>query len=51
MGGPDMAPHSPHILGAPRGTRGTPRSYARFGGPDMAPHSPNVRPVEPGAPL
>src|SRR5882672_10666207 len=25
MGGPEMAPHTPHTLGAPRRSRGTPR--------------------------
>ena len=25
MGGPEMAPHTPHTLGAPRQSRGTPR--------------------------
>src|SRR5437588_6043687 len=29
MGGPEMAPQTPHSLVAPRGTRGAPRSLAR----------------------
>src|SRR5207249_8279030 len=41
-GGPDMAPIPP-TLGAPRGTRGVPRSGARsLGGPDMAPIPPTL---------
>jgi len=44
MGGPDMAPHAPPALDAPRETRGAPRDYAgtlaRMRGPDLAPHAP-----------
>src|SRR2546429_491818 len=32
-----MAPHIPPALGAPRGTRGAPRSHAATRGPEMAP--------------
>jgi hypothetical protein len=30
MGGPEMAPHTPHTLGAPRPSRGTPRYSDRL---------------------
>jgi hypothetical protein len=55
MGGPDMAPHTPPALGAPRRSRGAPRIPShplRTWGPDMAPKPPNARdaPAEPWRP-
>jgi len=37
MGGPDMAPHTPHTLGAPRRSRGAPRPRASFTGSQSGP--------------
>lgn len=40
MGGPDMAPHTPPTLGAPRQSRGAPRPPRSVSeGPEMAPHT------------
>ena len=37
MGGPDMAPHTPQTLGAPRRSRGAPREPGALDGPPAAP--------------
>src|SRR5438445_2151454 len=53
-GGPRHGPPHPPALGAPRETRGAPRSRAcssaHVGGPDMAPHTPQ-RSERPGKPV
>src|SRR6267142_1780142 len=45
MGGPEMAPHTPHALGAPRRSRGTPRYSDRLlsGAPKWPPIPPHAR--------
>src|SRR5438132_14338998 len=46
MGGPEMAPQNPPALGAPRRSRGAPRSRACTRGPRNGPPNPEA----PGAP-
>src|SRR3989442_10241831 len=43
MGGPEMAPHTPHTLGAPRRSRGTPRYSDRLLAKLAAPREPAQR--------
>src|SRR5206468_11493723 len=50
MGGPEMAPHTPHTLRAPRRSRGTPRTPHTLGAPSGSRGTPRTPPHARGAP-